>query len=190
MGFSRQEYWSGLPFPSPFIWKLPQNWAASMRSILSIMFSQTDLVGRGYSISFWTESGEERLWCSQMSLDEMSRSILYHLINYLPAPPPFLDPNVCAHYPLPGTTGTSRAAWVWVCIILSGPEFLEGLPPCSLSWSFSPCFIYLLRLTASSSCPLHSYLKRTDFRFPSDVENASRIWGIKQVDRVTALKVT
>ena len=29
-----------------------------------------------------------------------------------------------------------------------------------------------------------------DFRFPSDVENASGIWGIKQVDRVTALKVT
>jgi len=29
-----------------------------------------------------------------------------------------------------------------------------------------------------------------DFRFPSDVENASGIWGIKQADRVTALKVT
>ena len=45
-----------------------------MKSILSIIFPQIDL--RGYSISFWTESGEERLWCSQMSLDEMSRIIL------------------------------------------------------------------------------------------------------------------
>ena len=120
----------------------------------------------------------------------MARIILYHPINCPPAPPLFLDSNVCAHHPLPGTTGTSGAAWVWVGMILSGPEFLEGLPPCSLSWSSSSYFIHPLRLTASSSCPLHSFLKRTDFRFPSDMENASGIWGIKQVDRVTALKVT
>ena len=113
-------------------------------------------------------------------------------------PPDKLSPCPSS-VPWPKCVCPLRSSWyhvyfgsslVWVGMILSGPEFLEGLPPCSLSWSSSPCFIHPLRLTASSSCPLHSFLKRMDFRFPSDVENASGIWGIKQADRVTALKVT
>ena len=40
MGFSRQEYWSGLPFPSPYIWvytpKEPKS--VSLRDIYTPMF--------------------------------------------------------------------------------------------------------------------------------------------------------
>ena len=41
MGFSRQEYWSGLPFPSPTeINSFPQNW---LRNLLDSKFPQTSL---------------------------------------------------------------------------------------------------------------------------------------------------
>lgn len=47
-----------------------------------------------------------------------------------------------------------------------------------------PCFIHSAGLTARSFCPFQSFLNRSDFRFPSDMENAFGTAGRKQVDRI------
>lgn len=69
-------------------------------------------------------------------------------------------------------------------MVLKGPEFLEGLPPSPVSRSPRPCFIHSLGLTAGLSCPFHSFLNRSDFTFPSDMENAFGIYGRKEVDSI------
>lgn len=73
-------------------------------------------------------------------------------------------------------------------VILNGPEFLEGLPLSLMSRSPCLCYIHSLKLTASPSCPFHSFFNRSDFILPSVVETAFGICGRKQAERIVLLK--
>ena len=47
MGFSRQEYWSGLPFPSPNSWWKPKSFGSCQLTALSpeVISGDTELLG-------------------------------------------------------------------------------------------------------------------------------------------------
>ena len=76
MGFSRQEYWSGLPFPSPLIWlglckylfsKIKQRWIANITNYSSVPDSSCDC-GNGFYVSFIHLPSSAACWCLSLGL--------------------------------------------------------------------------------------------------------------------------
>ena len=70
MGFSRQEYWSGLPFPSPVLNTLWKDWCLSWNSnTLAIWCKELTHLKRPY---FWERlkvggEGDDRIWDGWMA---------------------------------------------------------------------------------------------------------------------------
>ena len=74
MGFSRQEYWSGLPFPSPVDLPDPGNDPTSLASLaLAGRFFTAESLGKPRAILVLSNLGDK--------IDKMSEILVFHMMT-------------------------------------------------------------------------------------------------------------
>ena len=168
MGFSRQEYWSGLPFPSPVdhilsdlstkthpSWVAPRAWLSFIELDKAVVLVWLDwLVFYEYGFSVFA------LWCP-LSTPTVLLGFLLHELQQSAAIAPYLGRGVSPHCrpTWPSTSDSSsrpsyaRTATVWGCSSQSLP-LASGLR----AWGISSRRCPWPRMLGISSrlCPLTS----------------------------------